>query len=142
MNRSLSTPVDDIPTARHREPLVFGGLPEVEGWALAPITPRDRVHFRADRELPLEEFRRELPDGVTVSYDEGEGLYRVDGACGSAQVLAEWIKAGAPAAGRPPSGCGRRPMCAAGRRATCLRPSSTTCAGTTSRSASSGCSGT
>jgi hypothetical protein len=46
---------------------VFGGIPEAEGWALAPITSRDRVHFRVDRELPLEEFRAELPDGVTVS---------------------------------------------------------------------------
>jgi hypothetical protein len=78
---------------RVRQPLVFGGIPEAEGWALAPITPRDRVHFRVDRELPLEEFRRELPDGVTVSFDQGEGLYRVDGACGSASVLADWVRA-------------------------------------------------
>ena len=127
MNQPLSTPADDTPLAKHRGPLVFGGIPEAEGWALAPITARDRVHFRVDRELPLDEFRAELPDGVTVSYDSGEGLYRVDGA---------------PGTGRRPSGCGRRPTCAAGRRATCRRPSSTTCAGTTSRSASSGCSGT
>ena len=33
------------------------------------------------------------PDGVTVSYDQGDGLYRVDGACGSAAVLADWIRA-------------------------------------------------
>ena len=85
--------VDPAAAARGRAPLVFGGIPEAEGWALAPITPRDRVHFRTDRELPLEEFRRDLPDGVTVSFDQGEGLYRVDGACGTAQVLAEWIKA-------------------------------------------------
>ncbi|MGZ4642701.1 MAG: flagellar biosynthesis protein FliA, partial [Blastococcus sp.] len=78
---------------RVRQPLVFGGLPEAEGWALAPITPRDRVHFRLDREMPLDEFRADLPDGVTVSYDQGEGLYRVDGACGSASVLADWIRA-------------------------------------------------
>ena len=78
---------------RVRQPLVFGGLPEAEGWALAPITPRDRVHFRVDRELPLDEFRADLPDGVTVSYDQGEGLYRVDGAPGSAPVLADWVRA-------------------------------------------------
>ncbi|MGY1703682.1 flagellar biosynthesis protein FliA [Geodermatophilus sp. SYSU D00697] len=91
-----STPIDvpaDPSGARNRAPLVFGGIPEAEGWALAPITPRDRVHFRVDRELPLDDFRRELPDGVTVSYDEGEGLYRVDGACGTAQVLADWVRA-------------------------------------------------
>ena len=52
-----------------REPLVFGGLTEHEGWAVAPITPRDRVHFRADRELPLATFRAALPVGVTVTYD-------------------------------------------------------------------------
>ncbi|WP_346621866.1 flagellar biosynthesis protein FliA [Blastococcus montanus] len=85
------TPADD--RAGIRRPLVFGGIPEAEGWALAPITPRDRVHFRADRELPLEQFGRELPDGVSVSYDQGDGLYRVDGACGSAAVLADWVKA-------------------------------------------------
>ena len=47
--------------SRVRQPLVFGGIPEAEGWVLAPITPRDRVHFRVDHELPLEEFRAELP---------------------------------------------------------------------------------
>jgi hypothetical protein len=78
---------------RLRAPLVFGGIPEADGWALAPITPRDRVHFRTDRELPLAEFRAELPDGVTVSYDDGEGLYRVDGPRGSAAVLADWVRA-------------------------------------------------
>jgi hypothetical protein len=80
-------------TNRVRQPLVFGGIPEADGWALAPITPRDRVHFRVDHELPLDEFRADLPDGVTVSYDQGDGLYRVDGACGSASVLADWIRA-------------------------------------------------
>ena len=78
---------------RVRQPLVFGGIPEADGWILAPITPRDRVHFRVDHELPLEEFRNDLPDGVTVSYDQGDGLYRVDGVCGSASVLADWIRA-------------------------------------------------
>ena len=67
MNHSTPTPVDDTRAARGREPLVFGGIPEADGWALAPITPRDRVHVRTDRELPLGEFRAELPDGVTVS---------------------------------------------------------------------------
>src|SRR5687768_17953964 len=87
----MPTATDD--RSRARQPLVFGGIPEAEGWVLAPITPRDRVHFRVDHELPLEEFRAELPDGVTVSYDQGDGLYRVDGACGSAAVLADWVKA-------------------------------------------------
>ena len=62
--------------------------------------PRDRVHFRVDHELPLDEFRADLPDGVTVSYDQGDGLYRVDGACGSAAVLADWIRAWAARHGR------------------------------------------
>ena len=39
------------------------------------------------------EFRADLPDGVTVSYDQGDGLYRVDGARGSASVLADWVRA-------------------------------------------------
>ena len=79
--------------SRVRQPLVFGGIPEAEGWVLAPITPRDRVHFRVDRDLPLEEFRTDAPDGVTVSFDQGDGLYRVDGAPGSASVLADWVRA-------------------------------------------------
>ena len=75
-----------------REPLVFGGLTEAEGWEAAPITSRDRVHFRADRELPLATFRAAMPVGVTVTYDEGDGLYRVDGPCGSAEALAGAVR--------------------------------------------------
>jgi hypothetical protein len=79
--------------ARTREPLVFGGLTEAQGWALAPITPRDRVHFRTDTELPLPAFRAALPDSVTVTYDEGDGLYRVDGETGTGEALAGLIRA-------------------------------------------------
>ncbi|SEO78014.1 flagellar biosynthesis protein FliA [Trujillonella endophytica] len=86
-----STAVD--PAARVRQPLVFGGIPEAEGFARVPITPRDRVHFRVDRELPLEEFRAALPDRVAVSFDSGEGLYRVDGDPGQGSVLADWVRA-------------------------------------------------
>ncbi|WP_369136763.1 flagellar biosynthesis protein FliA [Modestobacter versicolor] len=99
---------------RIREPLVFGGLPEAEGWALAPITPRDRVHFRTDRELPLGTFRQALPAGVTVTYDEGDGLYRVDGEPGSADALAALIRAWCATEGyttvglRPETGVRRR----------------------------------
>jgi hypothetical protein len=99
---------------RTREPLVFGGLAEAEGWALAPITPRDRVHFRTDRELPLAEFRAALPAEVTVTYDEGDGLYRVDGDPGTAEALAGLIRAWCAAAGyatvglRPETGVRRR----------------------------------
>jgi DNA-directed RNA polymerase specialized sigma24 family protein len=81
------------PAVRIRQPLVFGGIPEAEGFARVPITPRDRVHFRVDRELPLDEFRADLPDRVTVSFDSGEGLYRVDGAPGQGPVLADWVRA-------------------------------------------------
>ncbi len=88
-----TSPAGDPSADARREPLVFGGLTEAEGWAMAPITPRDRVHFRADRELPLQTFRAALPAGVTVTYDEGDGLYRVDGACGQAEVLAGLIRA-------------------------------------------------
>jgi hypothetical protein len=93
MDHRTAVPSDQALRDRGRAPLVFGGIPEAEGWSLAPITPRDRVHFRVDRELPLDEFRDDLPDGVTVSFDQGEGLYRVDGACGTGQVLADWVRA-------------------------------------------------
>ena len=144
MSDSASSPTSTTDDrARVRQPLVFGGIPEAEGWVLAPITPRDRVHFRVDRELPLAEFRAELPDGVTVSYDQGDGLYRVDGACGSAAVLADWVRAWAARHGERhdrPARRDRRPPPRPARPA--RRTSWTTCAGTTARSASSGCSGT
>ena len=118
LDRSPSTATDTtqdtLDRPRTREPLVFGGLGEAEGWALAPITPRDRVHFRTDRELPLPAFRAALPAGVTVTYDEGDGLYRVDGAPGSAETLAALIRAWCAAEGyttvglRPESGVRRR----------------------------------
>jgi hypothetical protein len=123
-----------------RAPLVFGGIPEVQGWELAPITPRDRVHFRVDRDLPLEEFRADAPDGVTVSHDQGDGLYRVDGAPGSASVLADWVRAWCARHGA--TTVGLRAESVVATRATCRRRSSPTCAGTTGRSASSACSGT
>jgi hypothetical protein len=89
-----AAPTHDQPTdAGGRPPLVFGGVPEAEGFAAVPITARDRVHFRVDHDLPLADLRADLPDGVTVSHDEGEGLYRVDGPCGQGPVLADWIRA-------------------------------------------------
>ena len=80
------------PPRRSHPPLVFGGITEDEAWASTPITLRDRVHFRTERELPLAEFRAALPDGVTVTLDEGEGLYRVDGDAGQAAVLSALVK--------------------------------------------------
>jgi hypothetical protein len=67
-------------------------MTEDEAWASTPITLRDRVHFRVERELPLAEFRAAMPDGVTVTLDEGEGLYRVDGDAGQAATLAALVK--------------------------------------------------
>lgn len=92
MTATFPTATASIP-ARDRAPLVFGGLAEAEGFARVPISARDRVHFRVDRDLSIDEFRAELPEGVTVSHDYGEGLFRVDGAPGSAAVLADWVRA-------------------------------------------------
>ena len=136
-----STATDD--RARVRQPLVFGGLPEAEGWALAPITPRDRVHFRVDHELPLDEFRAELPGRRHGQLRPGRRplprrrrlrLGRRAGRLGA--------RLGRPARLRRRSACAPRPTSAAAPRATCPPTSWPTCAGTTARSASSGCSGT
>ncbi|MGY1843041.1 flagellar biosynthesis protein FliA [Modestobacter sp. SYSU DS0875] len=119
MPQHTTTPADTSPAAdddrgRSREPLVFGGLTEAEGWALAPITPRDRVHFRTDRELSLTDFRAALPTGVEVSYDEGEGLYRVDGRPGTGEALATLVRGWCAGEGiatvglRPEAGVRRR----------------------------------
>jgi hypothetical protein len=113
-NVCLPLPAQAAEERRSREPLVFGGIPEADGWALAPITPCDRVHFRTDRELPLADFRAALPAGVTVTYDEGDGLYRVDGAPGSGEQLATLIRGWCAVAGygtvglRPETGVRRR----------------------------------
>ncbi|MCO7222135.1 flagellar biosynthesis protein FliA [Klenkia sp. PcliD-1-E] len=80
------------PPRRSSAPLVFGGITEDEAWASTPITLRDRVHFRTERELPMAEFRAALPDAVTVTLDEGEGLYRVDGDAGQAAELSALVK--------------------------------------------------
>ena len=80
MNNVPATSVDTT-ACRLRGPLVFGGIPEAEGWALAPITPRDRVHFRTDRELPLEELRRGVPTACVPSENgkpEGFGVEIAD----------------------------------------------------------------
>ncbi len=92
MTQSVVPSPDQPAAAGTRAPLVFGGIPEAEGFARVPITPRDRVHFRVDGDLRLGDLRADLPAGVTVSHDEGEGLYRVDGPCGQGQVLADWIR--------------------------------------------------
>ncbi|NEK94926.1 flagellar biosynthesis protein FliA [Modestobacter muralis] len=94
--------------------MVFGGVPEADGWLLAPITPRDRVHFRTDRELPLAEFRAAFPADVTVTYDEGDGLYRVDGTPGTGDEMAATTRAWCATHGyatvglRPETGVRRR----------------------------------
>ncbi|SDF48985.1 flagellar biosynthesis protein FliA [Klenkia brasiliensis] len=80
------------PLRRSTAPLVFGGITEDEAWASTPITLRDRVHFRTERELPMAEFRAALPEAVTVTLDEGEGLYRVDGDAGQAAELSALVK--------------------------------------------------
>ena len=107
-------PASTAEERRTREPLVFGGIPEADGWVLAPITPRDRVHFRTDRELPLAEFRAAFPADVTVTYDEGDGLYRVDGQPGTGDEMAALTRTWCAAHGyatvglRPETGVRRR----------------------------------
>jgi len=88
---AVTEPADT--TGPGRKTLIFGGLTEEQGFAAAPVTARDRVHFRTDKELPLRSFRADLPAGVTVTLDEGEGLYRVEGACGTGAGLADFVKA-------------------------------------------------
>ncbi len=44
---------DQPADAGPRTPLVFGGVPEAEGFAAVPITARVRVHFRVVHDLPL-----------------------------------------------------------------------------------------
>ncbi len=75
-----------------RPALVFGGIPEAEGWSSAPLRARDRVHFRTNLALPLADLRADLPAGAAASLDDGQSLYRVDGACGSGDALAEFVK--------------------------------------------------
>jgi hypothetical protein len=76
---SDAAPASKTTKHRNNEPLIFGGIPEADGWADAPLILRSRVHFRVDNaELSLADFRDALPTGTDVAYDEGTGLYRVD----------------------------------------------------------------
>lgn len=81
------------PRRTHPADLVFGGMPEAEGWATAPLTLRSRVHFRTENgEVPLDDFRRDLPFGSDVAYDEGTGLYRVDCEHGTGDQVRDFIR--------------------------------------------------
>lgn len=75
-----------------RTTLTFGGLTEAEGFDHAPLIVIDRVHFRAWDTLPLDELRAAIPQAISVTVDDGEGLYRVDGPRGSGQQLAQAVK--------------------------------------------------
>lgn len=79
---------------RKREtPLVWGGIPEAAGFAAAPLALRSRVHFRTGyMAVPLDEFRAALPAGTEVTFDEGEGLYRVECAHGTGEQIRDFIR--------------------------------------------------
>ena len=80
-------------TTRNNAPLIFGGIPEAEGFAAAPLELRSRVHFRTENlPVPLDEFRADLPAGSHVTLDEGDGLYRVDCDHGTGTTLRDFIR--------------------------------------------------
>ena len=118
---SASSTLD--PRARARQPLVFGGLPEADGWALAPITPRDRVHFRVDRDLPSDApgqpARTLAAGGTTLTFDEAKKQARLrvdDGGTLDQYLRAYDMKNGKQLwEGRLPAGAQTTPMTYTGK---------------------------
>lgn len=79
---------------RTSEPRVFGGIPEEEGWLAAPLATFARVHWRTKyQDIDTRDLARDLPSDVHVSYDESEGLYRVDCEPGTEIVIREAVRA-------------------------------------------------
>lgn len=74
--------------------LVFGGIPEAEGWLSAPLILKSRVHFHTEFGAPLDlnAFRAFLPADCEVSFDEGTGLYRVDCDHGTGTQIRDLIR--------------------------------------------------
>jgi hypothetical protein len=74
--------------------LVFGGIPEAEGWVSAPLVLKSRVHFHTEYGVPLDldAFREFLPTDCEVSFDEGTGLYRVDCDHGTGTQIRDLIR--------------------------------------------------
>ena len=79
---------------RVREPVIFGGMLEADGWAQAPLRTFDLVHFRLNHCLPLAVLRAyldtELGDTVSVTLDTDE-LYRAFVAPGNGPAAADLI---------------------------------------------------
>lgn len=96
----VDTPVvADAPakaTRKRRESadLIFGGIPEADGWASAPLMLKTRVHFHTEfgAPLPLDEFRAAMPAGCETTFDETTDLYRVDGPHGTGDTIRAAIR--------------------------------------------------
>ena len=91
---SLTEVYADTPSA-YASANIFGGIPEGQGWAIAPRAKKDRVHFRLKFDtLPVAAFRAAMPANADVTYDEESGLCRVDVAHGTGQdayvLVAQW----------------------------------------------------
>lgn len=79
---------------RVRQPAMFGGVLEADGWAKAPLRTFDLVHFRLSHPLPLRELREHLTtsvgDTVSLSLDTDD-LYRAFVSPGNGPLTAERI---------------------------------------------------
>lgn len=79
---------------RSSEPRIFGGIPEDEGWLAAPLSTFARVHWRTKyRDIEVADLAAALPPEVHVSFDDAEGLYRVDCEPGSEITIREQVRA-------------------------------------------------
>jgi len=84
---------------RVRQPVIFGGVPEADGWAKAPLSTFDLVHFRLNRHLPLSELREHLTtsldDTVSLTLD-ADDLYRAFVSPGNGPLtavrIADWCQ--------------------------------------------------
>jgi hypothetical protein len=72
--------------------VVFGGIPESQGWRLAPLRTFSLAHFTSMQALDLYEFRQLVPSTYTVRADP-ENTYRVFAPPTDAETLAATVNA-------------------------------------------------
>lgn len=84
-------PREPVTVQQFGEIAYYGGMSEWEGWAFAPLVPRDTAHFRLWHPLPVETLVEAFP-GWEGS-EEFDGLVSISAHEGAPvkQVVAEWL---------------------------------------------------
>lgn len=84
---------EPVSTQRFGKVTYYGGIPEWEGWAHAPLRKRDVAHVRLVHAVPLDQLRAAFPGWVVN--ESPDGLVSVSAHPGAPvkQVVNEWLAA-------------------------------------------------